>query len=155
MKHPFELRALPGPAGPPEELQLHEMAEYRFKHEQKDLFLAEEADERQSRVVSRLKGAALDMARDDLRLWLKEAGLPPSALLRRDFQPQALEEELGVRLALFFGAVGPLKKRERVQEIFHGLSRMPREEVLYWYGKAREVGRERAFHALRVLLSQE
>lgn len=153
MKHPFELRAPPHPAGPPEELQLHEMSE--FRHRNPTLFeVADGADLRESRMVSRLKGQALELARDDLRLWLGEAGLPPSTLSRRDFERQPLQEELGVRMALFFGAAAPLKKRDRVIDVFHGLSRMPREEVLYWYGKAR-AGSERAFKALRVLLSEE
>lgn len=87
---------------------------------------------------------------------LREAGYKPTDLSPRRKKPFHLPEPVGVRLGLLFLAVKPLSKMSRVEEIAHGISRMPHEEAYYWYSKCTAADTaERAQKALRVLLSAE
>ena len=107
------------------------------------------------RSAGKLKGYALNEVLETVRFWMRSLGHPPSALRPRTPTRLELDEETGVKLSLLFAAVTPLKNTERIDKICHGIQRMPREEALYWYGKASNGIREQALKALRILLAGE
>jgi hypothetical protein len=106
-------------------------------------------------VLGRVAGPPLDHAVETFRAWLREVGHRPSVLSVRRREPITLDEERAVRLALLFGAIGPLERADRIEAVCVGIARMTREEALYWHGKARHADRNRALKALRVLLADE
>ncbi|GMU52613.1 MAG: hypothetical protein AMXMBFR33_17590 [Candidatus Xenobia bacterium] len=112
-------------------------------------------EERPLRVVAKLHGFALNEVLEVVRAWLRKLGVSNSQLRPRAPSVLEVDEETGVRMALLFRAVSPLKKVDRIEAIGHGIARMPREEVLYWYGKVSNGFGEQAVQALRILLAGE
>ena len=104
----------------------------------------------------RIWGAPLEAVTVQLIDCLKASGHRPAALQRKASEQLPLEESAGVRLALLFLAVKPLRKLRRVETITRAIREMEPEETYYWLAKCsrKRVGR-RACHALRVLLSKE
>lgn len=112
-------------------------------------------DEPLTVLLGRAAGLPLEHAIETVRTWLRELGHRPSVLTRNRREPISLDEERAVRMALLFGAIGPLERSDRIDAVCQGIARMTREEALYWHGKARHVDRNRAFKALRVLLADD
>lgn len=142
----FELHVLPMPAGE-FALEVHELDPNGHTG---TLF-----DEPVTVLLGRVAGPPLDHAIETVRAWLRELGHRPSVLTSRRREPITLDEERAVRLALLFGAIGPLGRADRIGALCQGIARMTREEALYWHGKARHVDRNRALKALRVLLADD
>lgn len=106
-------------------------------------------------IVS-LNGSNLRAVASTVLEALREAGYKPTDLSPQRRKPFCLPEAVGVRLGLLFLAVKPLSKTARVEDISHGISRMPHEEAYYWYSKCTASDSpERAQKALRVLLAAE
>jgi hypothetical protein len=108
------------------------------------------------RMVVQISGAPLQSVMDQVLATIKQAGYRPSDLSGSRRAPFLLNEELGVRLALLFLAVKPLRKVTRMGEISEHVRAMTEEEAYYWFSKTTvaEAGR-RAQKALRILLARE
>lgn len=87
---------------------------------------------------------------------IKKQGYRPTALSIQRKDPFILDEAVGVRMGLFFFALKPLRKVNRMEEIISGIERMSEEEAYYWYAKCTN-GRNarKSQKALRILLSEE
>ncbi|MBP9503112.1 MAG: ASCH domain-containing protein [Candidatus Promineofilum sp.] len=107
-------------------------------------------------TVAVLGGDPLRAVADHVIEALRKADYKATDLSPARQKPFYLPEEAGVRLGLVFLAVKPLGKLRRVEQISHGIRRMPPEEAYYWYSKCTAADTaERARQALRVLLAAE
>lgn len=109
-----------------------------------------------TRQVVRAWGTPLRAVTDQLLEAIKRSGYKATDLNANRRAPFALDEPVGVRLALLLLAVKPLRKHQRIEEVAAGVRAMSDEEAYYWYSKCadRRDGR-RSQHALRVMLSPE
>jgi hypothetical protein len=108
------------------------------------------------RLVVQVWGTPLRAVLDHVLAILKQAGYRPSDLYRSRRAPFLLAEELGVRLALLFLAVKPLRKVSRITEISEQVPGMAVEEAYYWFSKTTDHGSgRRSQKALRILLARE
>jgi hypothetical protein len=64
-------------------------------------------------------------------------------------------ETAGIRLALAFLAVKPLRRPDRRRAVVRGVGRLTDEECLYWYGTCRTPTRGNGVKALRTLLADD
>lgn len=110
----------------------------------------------ESRPLVRVWGTPLRAVTDQLLEALKRSGYKATDLNPARRAPFALDEPLGVRLALLLLAVKPLRKHQRIEEVAAGVRSLSDEEAYYWFSKCadRRDGR-RAQHALRVMLSRD
>ncbi len=108
------------------------------------------------RQVVRAWGPPVRAVTDQLLEAVKRSGYKATDLNPARRAPFALEESVGVRLALLLLAVKPLRRHQRIEEVAAGVRAMSDEEAYYWYSKCadRRDGR-RSQHALRVMLSPE
>jgi hypothetical protein len=101
-------------------------------------------------------GPALEAVLGQVLEHLKASGHQPTTLRRKDSGLLPFAEESGVRLALLFLAVKPLRKVRRIEAIAAAVREMEPEEAYYWLAKCTRPDTGcRACHALRVLLSKE
>ena len=116
----------------------------------------ENSSTRGMRTLVRIWGAPLEATSGQIIECLKRSGHRPAVLQGKESEPLPLDEPAGVRLALVFLAVKPLRKLRRVEVITKAIQEMEPEETYYWLAKCsrQRIGR-RACHALRVLLSKE
>jgi hypothetical protein len=106
--------------------------------------------------IVRIWGPPLDAVIAQVIEYVKTSGHRASVLHGRTTELLPLAEEGGVRLALLFLAVKPLRKLRRVEAIASAIREMEPEEAYYWLAKCTRPGASRrACHALRVLLSKE
>ena len=107
----------------------------------------------------RLWGLPLHMAFNAITELARQSGNPPSALRPGARKAVQLDEDQGVRVALIFLSVKPLRKPERMQAVIDGIHRMSREEASYWFARTltpeSESARRRALRALRIMLAEE
>ena len=117
---------------------------------------SEDVGNRKKQEVTRVWGLPLKVMMEVLLNTLRHQGYRPTALSPQRKEPFVLDEVSGVRLALFFLALKPLRKVSRMEEIVAALDSMTNEEAYYWYAKCTN-GRNarKARKALRILLSGE
>jgi len=108
------------------------------------------------RPLARLGGDNLRAVVDQVLAALRHAGYRSSELSAARRAPFDLGETDGVRLALLFLAVRPLRKLARVEAVARGVAAMEAEELYYWFSKATADGEgRRARRAVRLLLAKE
>lgn len=106
--------------------------------------------------IEQIKGDPLKLTLTDVLSCLKRMGHNASDLHRGHTEAFRLNEEEGVRLAVLFMAVKPLRKISRIEAISERVRAMAPEELYYWYSKSTDPdGARRARHALRVLIADE
>ncbi len=106
--------------------------------------------------IEQIHGDPLKLTLSDVLASIKRAGHKSSDLQRGRATPFRLDEEEGVRLAVLFMAVKPLRKIARIEAIAERVRAMAPEELYYWYSKSTDPdGARRARHALRVLIADE
>ncbi len=106
--------------------------------------------------IEQIKDDPLKLTLSDVIACLKRMGHKSSDLQRGKTTPFRLNEEEGVRLAVLFMAVKPLRKIARIEAIAERVRAMAPEELYYWYSKSTDPdGARRARHALRVLIANE
>jgi hypothetical protein len=117
---------------------------------------SENGSKRKLDPLVRIWGASLDAATAQILDGLRASGHRSSVLRKQESRPLPLTDTAGVRLALLFLAVKPLRKLRRLETVAAAIREMEPEETYYWLAKCsrQRVGR-RACHALRVLLSKE
>jgi hypothetical protein len=115
-----------------------------------------EGEQGAGRPLVRVWGTPLRAVTDQLLEALKRCGYKATDLNPARRAPFALDEPLGVRLALLLLAVKPLRKHQRIEEVAAGIRSLSDEEAYYWFSKCADPrdGR-RGQHALRVMLSPE
>jgi hypothetical protein len=64
-----------------------------------------------------------------------------------------LDERQGIRLALAFKGISPLRRQDRMRAILRGLEKMSESECYYWNAKIRSPSNQNGAKALRTLLS--
>jgi hypothetical protein len=107
-------------------------------------------------LVVQTWGTPLRSVMDQVLTAIKEAGYRSTDLSRNRQAPFALTEAQGVRLALLFLAVKPLRKVARMATISDQVQGMTDEEAYYWFSKSTGVTTaRRAQRAMRVLLAEE
>jgi hypothetical protein len=108
------------------------------------------------RMVCELGGIALRSVADAILEALRKNEYAATDLGINRREPFYLSEESGVRLALIFLAVQPIRKALRIEEISRGIRAMTAEELYYWFAKCTTNGSaDRAQRALRLLLAEE
>lgn len=106
--------------------------------------------------VARIWGTPFLAVTEQVLQVLRMEGYRPSDLRRGRRAPFALSEERGVKLALLFLAVQPLRKLHRIEAVTRAIWEMETEETYYWFAKCTKSDRpHRASRALRILLSEE
>ncbi len=106
--------------------------------------------------IEQIHGDPLKLTLADVLSCLKRMGHKSSDLQRGRTAAFRLNEEEGVRLAVLFMAVKPLRKIARIEAISERVRAMAPEELYYWYSKSTDPdGARRARHALRVLIADE
>lgn len=106
--------------------------------------------------IEQIQDDPLKLTLADVIACLKRVGHKPSELQRGKTTPFRLNEEEGVRLAVLFMAVKPLRKIARIEAIAERIRAMAPEELYYWFSKSTDPdGARRARHALRVLIADE
>jgi hypothetical protein len=107
-------------------------------------------------LVVQTWGTPLRSVMDQVLTVIKEAGYRSTDLSRNRLAPFALAEAQGVRLALLFLAVKPLRKVARMATISDQVRGMTDEEAYYWFSKSTAATTaRRAQRAMRVLLAEE
>lgn len=64
-----------------------------------------------------------------------------------------LPESVGVRLAVTFAGIKPIRRVDRMRAFARGVARMSDEECYYWFAKCRSPSSQNGAKALRVLLT--
>lgn len=107
-------------------------------------------------LVCDLGGIALRSVADAILEALRKNEYAATDLGINRREPFYLSEESGVRLALIFLAVRPIRKASRIEKISRGIRSMTAEELYYWFAKCTTNGSaDRAQRALRLLLAEE
>ena len=106
--------------------------------------------------VGTLRGSPLIACHGGLTEALQQEGHPPSVLSRPQPDPVTLTEDGGIYLALLFRLIRPLKRIDRIQNVFQGLSRMTPDERQYFFARIQYPGKGRYMErALRLWLGEE
>ena len=111
---------------------------------------------RTDELVVRVWGDPFRSVLDQVLAAIRRGGYRSADLNAKRRAPFRLAEEDGVRLALLFAAIKPLRKHRRIEEVARAVSSMEREEAYYWFSKVTtglEQGRVR--RALRIMVSDE
>ncbi len=103
--------------------------------------------------VRRLSGARLRSILQLIDESLSETGIQPSKVTGTGNSSVLLNEAAGIRIALGFIGVKPLKRVDRMRALSRGVARMSLEECYYWYAKCRAPTSPHGAKALRVLFS--
>jgi hypothetical protein len=107
-------------------------------------------------LVVQTWGTPLRSVMDQVLAVIREAGYRSTDLARTRQAPFALSEAQGVRLAVLFLAVKPLRKGARMAAISGQVQAMTDEEAYYWFSKSTATATaRRAQRAMRVLLAEE
>jgi hypothetical protein len=106
--------------------------------------------------VGALRGLPLTACHSGLTEVLRRDGHPPSVLSRPQAGALDLTEDSGIYLALLFRLIRPLKRLDRIQNVFQGLSRMSADERHYFFARIQYPGKGRYMErALRLWLGEE
>ncbi|MDR7402036.1 MAG: hypothetical protein QN155_07405 [Armatimonadota bacterium] len=106
----------------------------------------------EERTLVRLWGTPFWAAVSQVLDALKRSGYRPGDLHRGRKAPFTLREECGVRVALLFMALKPLRKTTRMEAIATAIAAMSDEECYYWFSKCVKAERPHAAQkALRIL----
>ena len=107
-------------------------------------------------LVVQIWGTPLRSVMDQVLAVIREAGYRTTELSRNRKAPFELPEALGVRLALLFLAVKPLRKVVRMMSVSEQVRTMSDEEAYYWYSKSTAAATgPRARRAMRILMAEE
>jgi hypothetical protein len=111
---------------------------------------------REPRRLGGLAGAKLALVERGVLRRLRKAGARFQDGKRHGIAHAAIPEDEALRLALLFRAVAPMRSRERIDAVVHGIESMGREEAAYWLGMAvhRKTSR-RILSALRIVAAEE
>ena len=124
-----------------------------------ELYQRQKEPERKRKKLKRLVrvwGLPLNLTLEPLISALRRNGYNPTSLKRDRKTPFALDEEEGVRLALLFLAVKPLRKTTRIEQISNAICSMGVEEAYYWFSRCvADQSNRRSQKALRVLQASE
>lgn len=106
--------------------------------------------------VGTLRGLPLTACHSGLTEVLGREGHSPSVLSRPRPEAVELTEDGGIYLALLFRLIRPLKRIDRIQNVFQGLSRMTPDERQYFFARIQYPGKGRYMErALRLWLGEE
>lgn len=106
--------------------------------------------------VGTLRGLPLMACHAGLTEVLQREGQPPSVLSRPKAEAVELTEDAGIYLALLFRLVRPLKRLDRIQNVFQGLARMTADERQYFFARVQYPRKGRYMErALRLWLGEE
>jgi hypothetical protein len=140
---PFELRVVPGKDD-----------DYGLVLTQ-DSLLERGVAETAHRFSINIRGIQLKVCAEQVISSLKQNGYRASDLGLKRKVPFHINEENGVKLALLFMAIKPLRKVTRMEAIASEVRRMEMEEAYYWLSKCTSANSARSQRALRILLSEE
>jgi len=147
MADTFELRAQP-----------HQNNELKFVLLQRPARRRGQAEVEPEELVA-IWGAPVYLAQEAISSVLREAGVARGVTALRAGDVVPLEEAVGVRLAVLFLALKPLRKLERIRAIAEEILQLSPEAACYWLGKVAGGQdwrtRQRHLRALRLLLAAE
>ncbi len=84
---------------------------------------------------------------------LKNRDIDPSIITRTGEETILLHEEVGIRLALGFIGIKPLRRVDRMRALSRGVTQMSLEECYYWNAKCRTPNNQSGAKALRALFT--
>ena len=110
---------------------------------------------RKSVRIAGLEGRNLELIQHRILRILAEQRIRLVGVPGRAGFSRSVPETLAVRLGLMFRALAPMRDRDRMWAVAHGIEKMEREEAAYWLGMAihREHPR-RVLAGLRLLLTE-
>lgn len=103
--------------------------------------------------VGRLEGPRFEAILSTVRQALEAAEVNPDPLVTTEGGELLVPEDAGIRLALCFVGVKPLKRYDRMRALGRGLARMSTEECYYWHALCRSPSSPNGAKALRTLLT--
>jgi hypothetical protein len=103
--------------------------------------------------VNQLSGARLRSILSLVERTLKKRDMDPSIITRTGEETILLHEEVGIRLALGFIGIKPLKRVDRMRALSRGVTQMSLEECYYWNAKCRTPNNQSGAKALRALFT--
>lgn len=103
--------------------------------------------------VARLSGSRVRSVESVVRATLEDASVEESAVLGSGAGEVFLSETPGVRLALAFTGLKPVRRVDRMRALVRGVAGMSDEECYYWYAKCRSPSSPNGEKALRTLLT--
>jgi len=107
------------------------------------------------RLNIQIKGIQLKVCAEQIIAALKRNGYRAIDLGLKRKAPFRIDEESGVKLAILFLALKPLRKVTRMEAIAYEIRRMELEEAYYWLSKCTAERGTRSQRALRIMLSEE
>lgn len=112
-----------------------------------------EWDEWVGAKVARLDPTRVRALQDVVRKAIEDTPSNTSEVLRGGAGFVFLPESAGVRLAVAFRGVKPLRRIDRMRSLARGVARMSNEECYYWHAKCRSPSSPNGEKAFRVLLT--
>ncbi len=103
--------------------------------------------------IAQLSGARLRSILSLVEKALSERDIDPSTITRTGKETVLLHEEVGIRLALGFIGIKPLRRIDRMRSLSRGVTRMSLEECYYWNAKCRTPNNQSGAKALRALFT--
>lgn len=103
--------------------------------------------------IATLRGDGFNEVSYLIESTFREIGLDPEIVCTGASASVSLPEAAGVRLSIAFRAMQPVRRRDRLREIAHGVDQMSLGECYYWHAKARSPTSPNGPKALRVLLA--
>jgi hypothetical protein len=103
--------------------------------------------------VARLDGPRCRAVASVVREAMKSVDLDPDVLTSTREGEMLLPEEAGIRMALAFLGVKPLRRYDRMRALARGVGRMSDEECYYWHALCRSPSTPNGAKALRTLLT--
>lgn len=103
--------------------------------------------------VTRLSGSQFTAVLDLVREALTGAEIEPTPVVSGGEGSVLLPEAVGIRLALGFLGLKPIRRIDRQRAFARGIARMSTEECYYWHARCRSPSSPNGTKALRVLLT--
>ena len=103
--------------------------------------------------IARLGGSQLRSIFPLVRETLKRADFNVEAITCTGTATVFLPETAGIRLALGFCGIKPIRRVDRMRALARGIARMSDEECYYWHAKCRAPSSPNGEKALRIMLT--
>jgi len=103
--------------------------------------------------IARLEGSHLRSILPLVRETLERSDLNVEAITHTGRATAFLPETAGIRLALGFCGIKPIRRVDRMRALARGIARMSDEECYYWHAKCRSPSSPNGEKALRTMLT--
>lgn len=103
--------------------------------------------------VARLSEGRLNIILQLVEEALRDTDIDPGVVTSAQQGEVFLPERAGVRLALGFIGIKPLRRIDKMRALARGVARMSTDECYYWHAKCRSPSSPNGEKALRVLLT--